>query len=91
MFDTVDTHPTEPVTAIAAGVEGLAAEDRGYWHATTLSDRLIELLTVQERFDAEITRFVGQWSTMRTWEEHPELGDALAAGNVNAGRRTPPR
>ena len=123
-LDTVDTHPTEPVAAIAAGVESLAAEDRGHGPATTLSDRLVELLTIQERFDAEITRLVLQWNTTRAWEadgalsptawpvhrspigrskanrlvhtttmttEHPELDDALAAGDVSAGRRTPPR
>jgi hypothetical protein len=56
MFDTVDLHPADPVAAVAAGVTGLAAEDRGHWNGTALSDRLVQLLEVRERFDAEITR-----------------------------------
>jgi hypothetical protein len=124
MFDTPDTHPTEPVTAITAGVESLAAEDRGHWHATTLSDRLIELVAIWERLGGETTRLTGQWNGRRARQadgalsptawlahrspidrskanrlvhtatmttEHPEPGDALAGGNANAGRRTPPR
>jgi hypothetical protein len=68
MFDTVDLHPADPVAAVAAGVTGLAAEDRGHWPATALSDRLVQLLEVRERFDAEITRLTGQWNGRRAWE-----------------------
>jgi len=118
MFDTVDLHPSDPVAAIAGGVDALRGEDRGHWFAPALSDRLVQLVELRERLDVEVTRLTSEWDRKRAWEvdgslsavswlayrtpisrpqarriiqsarmvnDHPDLGTALAAGDIATG------
>lgn len=53
---------------IRFGVAALAGEDRDGWTGLSLSERLIELLEIRERLDAEVLRLVGSWDRDRAWE-----------------------
>lgn len=53
---------------IRMGVTGLADEDRAHWTGAAKSERLLELLEIQERLDSEILRLTGEWDHDRAWE-----------------------
>ncbi len=59
---------SDPVLRIRLGVATLAGEDRSHWTAGAKSDRLVELLEIRERLDAEILRAAGSWDRDRAWE-----------------------
>ncbi len=46
----------------------MSGDDIADWHGDALSDRLIALLELQERLDAEVTRVAATWSRRRAWE-----------------------
>ncbi len=46
----------------------LGLEDRDGWHGDALSARLVELLEVRERLDAELMRIAAVWHRRRAWE-----------------------
>jgi hypothetical protein len=56
------------IDRIATAVAGLASEERDHWPAPALSERVLELLAVQERLHAELLRLVGAWDRRRAWE-----------------------
>ncbi len=58
----------DPVLQIRMATAVLAAEDRSSWTGHALSEQLVELLEVKERFDAEVLRLVGSWDRDRAWE-----------------------
>jgi hypothetical protein len=58
----------DPVLQIRMGIAGLAGEDRDSWTGSLLSERLVELLEVRERLDAELLRLAGSWDRGRAWE-----------------------
>ena len=58
----------DPVLQIRMAIAVLAGEGRESWTGGALSERLVELLEVRERFDAELLRLVGSWDRGRAWE-----------------------
>jgi len=73
MFDPSKTDGTlieggDPALQIRRGIVALAEEDRTYWTGSAKSERLLELLAVRERIDAEILRLTGEWDRDRAWE-----------------------
>lgn len=70
MFDTTNTG-TEVETqfaAVRAGIAKLSTDGIAEWHGDTLSDRLVALLELRERLDAEVARSAAVWSRRRAWE-----------------------
>lgn len=77
MFDTVDRQ-AEPLgrdalTAMRAGIAELAAESRDQWTGDALSDRLVALLELKERVDAELITLAATWRRKRAWEADGSL------------------
>jgi len=73
MFDIQEsvTQPVEdgdPVLRLRLGVAALAGEDPSIWAGTAKSERLVELLEIRERLDAEVLRLAGSWDRDRDWE-----------------------
>lgn len=73
MFDV--TEPTElplgnsdPGLQIRMGIAALAGENHDGWSGTAKSERLVELLEIRERLDAEVLRLAGSWDRDRAWE-----------------------
>ncbi len=58
----------DPVLQIRLGVAAIAGEDRSSWTGVAKSERLVELLEIQERFNAEVLRLAGAWDHDRAWE-----------------------
>lgn len=58
----------DPARRMRHDVAALAAEDRTGWTGLAKSDRVVELLEIRERLDAEILRAVGIWDRDRAWE-----------------------
>ena len=58
----------DPVLQIRLGVATLGGEDRSCWAGTAKSDRLVELLEIRERLDAEVLRLAAAWDHDRAWE-----------------------
>ncbi|MGH9049166.1 MAG: hypothetical protein ACRDY4_05495, partial [Acidimicrobiia bacterium] len=54
---------------IGEAVAAAASEDRDGWSGAARSARLIELLEVRERLDAEILRCTGEWDAAGAWAE----------------------
>ncbi len=59
---------TDPARQIRLGIAALADEDRASWTGLAKSERLLELLEIRERFDAEVLRLTGSWDRDRAWE-----------------------
>ena len=55
----------DPLKTIEQGLADLAAEDRAEWPAVAKSDRVTQLLALQERLNAEVSRLVGEWDRDR--------------------------
>lgn len=58
----------DPALQIQLGIAALAGEDRSSWTGTAKSDRLVELLEIRERLDAEMLRLAATWDHDRAWE-----------------------
>jgi len=82
MFDTMETaHELleaglDPVLRMRMALTELAAEDRESWPGPALSDRVTEVLELQERFAAEVLRRVGRGDRDRAWEADGSLSAA---------------
>ena len=61
--------PGDPVGLIAEGREKLAAEDRGGWSNSAMSDRMISVGTEWERLGAEYLRITSEWDARGAWGE----------------------
>ena len=57
----------DPIEQIRRAVEELAAEDRREWSGSARSDRLVELIEVAERLQAETVRAVAEWDAGAEW------------------------
>ena len=57
----------DPVEQIRRAVEELAAEDRREWSGPARSDRLVELIEVAERLQAETVWAVAEWDARAEW------------------------
>ncbi len=72
MFDTTEWETalatTDPLGRMRADVAELSTEERAHWTAATLSARIIELLELRERIDAETARLAAEWHRKRGWE-----------------------
>ena len=66
--DTSALGGDDPVLRIRLGVAGLAGENRESWTGVAKSERLVELLEIRERLDAEVLRLTGSWDRDRSWE-----------------------
>jgi hypothetical protein len=49
---------------LRSGVAELSSHDVEEWHGDALSDRLVTLLELRERLDAEVTRVAAVWATL---------------------------
>jgi hypothetical protein len=58
----------DPVLQIRLGIAALAGEDRDGWTGSALSERVVEVVEIRERLDAELLRLVGSWDRDRAWE-----------------------
>ncbi len=82
----------DPVLQIRMGIAALAGEDRHGWTGGGLSERLLELLEVRERLDAELLRLVAGWDRDRVWEIDGALSPRswltyrTAVSDADAGR-----
>ena len=72
MFETMSpgslSETSEPSASSWARMHEMAGEDLDHWTSDSLSTRLIELLELRERLDAELTRVAATWHRKRTWE-----------------------
>jgi hypothetical protein len=55
------------IEQLQAAVDAVAAEDRDGWSGPALSAQLLELLTQNERLEAEIVRVAAQWDGVQAW------------------------
>lgn len=64
MFDTTDWDLTADaeVAQLRTGVAELSCHLVDHWHGDALSERLVELLELRERLDAEVARTAAAWS-----------------------------
>ena len=74
---------SDPIEQIRLAVKDLAAEDRRCWSATGRSERVLELLELTERLQAETARAVGEWDRGQDWA----LDGALSPRSWLAHRR----
>lgn len=63
----------DPVLRMRMALTELTAEDRDSWPGPALSERVLEVLGLQERFAAEVLRLVGRWDRDRAWEADGSL------------------
>ncbi len=72
MFDTIEWEAahatTDPLTRMRTDVAELSTEQRTHWTGDSLSARLLELLELRERIDAETARLAAEWHRKRGWE-----------------------
>ena len=82
MFDSRDIHEDtnwllgddlDPVLQMRMAMLDLAGEDRDDWLAPALSDRVVEVLELRERLEAEVLRLIGRWDRARAWETDGSL------------------
>ena len=66
----------DPIERIETAVADLAGEDREQWTSHTLSERVVDLVRVRERLDAELLRVAGLWNRKRAWETDGSLTPA---------------
>jgi hypothetical protein len=80
MFDIAEwdaaVAPNDPADRMRADLAELGLEDRDGWHGDALSARLVELLEVRERLDAELIRVAAAWRRRRAWEADGALSAA---------------
>jgi len=72
MFDTSEWEAAvaagDPAARIRADLSELALEECADWAGDALSERLVELLELRERINAELTRTTAVWHRKRAWE-----------------------
>jgi len=72
MFDVTEYETTfsagDPVAQLRVGVAELATEDHADATTYGLSQRVIDLLEIRERLDAELARVAAVWQRRRAWE-----------------------
>lgn len=70
MFDTTDWGSAfdSGVARLRSGVAEVSREELTDWHGDELSERLLALLELRERLDAEIARVASVWTRRRAWE-----------------------
>jgi hypothetical protein len=80
MFDIAEWNEAVAASDLAdrirADLAQLGLEDRNGWHGDTLSARLVELLEIRERLDAELARVAAAWHRRRAWEADGALSPA---------------
>ena len=82
MFDVMDRDSThlddgaDPIERIETAVGDLAGEDREQWTSHALSERVVDLVRVRERLDAELLRLTGLWDRKKAWEADGSLTPA---------------
>lgn len=57
----------DPIQLLRDGFEGLAVEDRAEWSGAARSERLLEVLDIAERVQAEVLRSLGEWDAAQDW------------------------
>jgi hypothetical protein len=57
----------DPVERIRLALEELGSEDRRHWTGAARSERLVELIAVAERLQAESLRCAGEWDRAADW------------------------
>src|SRR4030095_12913142 len=75
-------------------LDGIAGEDRSGWSAAARSERLLELLELRERVEAEGLRCLGEWEADLAWAGGRLPHPALRPGPPRPGhahRRSRPR
>lgn len=92
MFDTTsrDPVPGDPlIAAMGADLLELRTEDLRGLPSDALSDRLVELLELRERVDAEAIRLAAAWRKRRAWEADGSLSpSAWLAYRAPIGRQS---
>ena len=73
MFDTLQRTATRRTES---PLDEVASEDRSDWLGSTPSERVIELLELRERLDAELLAVLAQWDRSRAWEADGSLSAA---------------
>jgi hypothetical protein len=77
MFDVrepvPDTFGRDPLAQMRDALAAASAEDSGHWSGDDLSTRLIELIELRERLDAEMVSVAAQWRRTRAWEADGSL------------------
>lgn len=72
MFDMMEREETaaatDPVVRMRADLGEVSLDDLEGWNADGLSERLVELVEVRERLDAEVARVAALWQRRRGWE-----------------------
>jgi hypothetical protein len=66
----------DPIRRIETGIAALGGEDREQWTSHTLSERVVDLVRVRDRLDAELLRVTGQWDRKKAWEADGSLTPA---------------
>jgi len=88
MFDTTDLDISAEVARLRSAIAELSGEEFDRWHSDGLSERLVELLELRERLDAEVIRTAAVWSQRRAWEADGALSaTAWLAHRAPVGRR----
>lgn len=80
MFDMKDVEATaadDPASRMKVDIAELAVEERDDWTAQALSERLVELLEVRERLNAELARVGAAWQRKRAWESDGALSPVV--------------
>ncbi len=72
MFDPEDVDG-DPLAGMHDQLGRLAGEDRSGWSAAARSERVLGLLEVAERLQAEVLREVGDWDRVAAWSEDGAL------------------
>ena len=68
MFDTSNAERDPEVAELHEHLNELAGEDFAGWSSDSLSTRLVGLVELRERLDAEITSTAATWTRRRAWE-----------------------
>jgi hypothetical protein len=66
----------DPMERIETGIAHLAGEEREHWTSHALSERVVDLVRVRERLDAELLRTAGLWDRKKAWEADGSLTPA---------------
>jgi Domain of unknown function (DUF222) len=64
---------SDPMGVVREDWSGVAGEDRSSWSAAARSARLLELLELRERVDAEVVRCAAEWDAVSAWAEDAAL------------------
>lgn len=75
MFDTTNqvSSASAEVARLRTGIAEMAGDDLNDRHTDEVSERLVGLLEIAERLDAEVTRVAAEWTRRRGWEADASL------------------